>query len=101
MPCYEVRTMSVEFKAESAGMLHRAMVSLQWKYLWTGNTVQFENGIILDLDKQRAIIPRGQQSKLNELKRAYSMECLKQVAVRNRWQITKKTGTKGSFTKVY
>lgn len=103
MPCYEVRTLSVEFKAEHIDLLEKALDSLGWIRDWNGAKTfcRLNNGIELDLRTGKATIQEGQQDRLNQLKRAYSMEALKQVTVKNRWQINKIKATKGSLIRVY
>ena len=37
MPCYEVRTVSVEFKAKNEALLHKAIKELGWTEYQLGN----------------------------------------------------------------
>jgi len=104
MPCYEVRTISCEFKAANADLLKKALDGLGWSRivngdLWTVGPPR--TSISLNLELGRATIKAGQQSKLNELKRAYSMEAVRLVAVQNHCGVSKLSDTKGKFTKQY
>lgn len=103
MPCWEVRTMSVEFKAAHADLLDKALDSLGLVRDWNGAKTycRLSNGIELDLRSGKAAIQPDQQGKLNELKRAYSMEALKKVAVQNRWTVSKSKATKGTLIRTY
>lgn len=106
MPCYTVQTMSVEFKAEHLDLLGKAITALGWKVSATSNnwwSVQPTGAtpFTIDFKAQKAVIVSSQQAKLNELKRAYSMEALKRVAVKNRWQISKTKATKGQLIRTY
>jgi hypothetical protein len=78
MPCWEVRTVSVEFKAENRKLLDAAIRSI-------GMGVREENGLLsldygaikLDLKAGKAEVQDGYQNRLNELKQAYSREAVK------------------------
>ena len=89
MPCYEVRTVSVEFKAENRQLLDAAIKATGmriWKH--DADVVNLEYGkIILDLKAGTARIEDGCQDRLNELKRAYSKECVKAAAKKTAWAI--------------
>lgn len=101
MPCYTMQTMSVEFKAESRELLIKALKSLGWGFNEAAHSLYLDNGIVLNLHTGRATIASYQQSKLNELKRAYSYQALQRVAQKGRWTIlqTDKVKMKGMLRK--
>lgn len=101
MPCYEVRTVSVEFKAENRRLLDDAIRSSTLQVTETGDkTITFGWGeIVLDLKAGTAAVADGYQHKLNELKRAYSKECIK-AAVKKMWWGVKLQGNQAVVTKV-
>lgn len=102
MPCYTVRLTSVEFLAEHADKLETALKALGWAYNTNYREQKFYvGGIVLDLKAGRATIPEGQQSGLNELKRAYSLECVRASGMAKNWKVAVKTATKGSYIKQY
>ncbi len=99
MPCWEVRTMSVDFKADNQDLLTAAMQSLGWTAIelrpgvWQVDRL----GGQIDLAAGRATIAEGRQSELNQLKRAYSRKAVEQVAKKNRWRLSAKNETEGVF----
>lgn len=106
MPCYQVRTMSVEFHAEYADLLEKAINNLGWSTIRRGNlwtTGPVGQSMSIDLDVGQATIKEGQQGFLNELKRAYSAQAIKAVAAKNRWtaNFTNAAKTKGQFIRSY
>lgn len=89
MPCYEVRTVSVEFKADNRQLLDAA-IKATGMMIWQHDTdvINLEYGsVILDLTTGTAKIQDGYQDKLNELKRAYSKECVKAAAKKAAWNV--------------
>lgn len=100
MPCYEVRTMSVEFYAQHIKVLERALSELGWKFFKTNDEerININDGeIVIDLKAGSAKIRETAQDKLNQLKRAYSLESIKTAARNHAWTIGKIT-TKGKTT---
>ena len=103
MPCYEVRTMSVEFKVAHRDLLERALKALGWSYhINSLNEVvtipgYFDAPITVNLLTGKATITEGQQANLNILKRAYSKEALRQVARLNSWTLNLTNATKGQL----
>lgn len=90
MPCYEVRTLSVEFKADNRQLLDAAIKAIGLQAYWHTEDrvdVGLGNNIILDLSSGGAKIRDGYQDKLNELKRAYSKECVKAAAKKAAWNV--------------
>lgn len=89
MPCYEVRTLSVEFKADNRQLLDTAIKTtgmMIWQH--DADVINLEYGsIILDLTTGTAKVQDGYQDKLNELKRAYSKECVKAAAKKAAWNV--------------
>ena len=86
MPCYEVRTMNVEFIAKNVKLLEEALTALKWKFTKTDSKIKIGD-ITLDLEAGKATLPTTAQEKLNELKRAYSMQVIKTASAANGWSI--------------
>jgi hypothetical protein len=94
MPCYEVRTLSVEFHAKNRKLLEQAIDSLCWHrvydpvydriYVADANNL---NGFTIDLAQERATVTEGQQRNVNLLKQAYSKAALRKVAKLQGWQL--------------
>jgi hypothetical protein len=86
MPCYEMRTVSVEFKAENLNLLKAAAESINRSFekLQSKNAVMI-GGMFIDLDEGEAEIRASQQNELNALKRAYSKQCIKAAAKKAQW----------------
>ena len=92
MPCYQVRTMSVEFHAKNRGLLERAITALGWSMYVEGDImwVTPTNGVgfSLDLKRGQAVIRSREQADLNTLKQQYSKEAIKRAASANEWNIS-------------
>ena len=101
MPCYEVRTMSVEFKAQHKSLLMMALKNLGWNWREENGKLNVSYDIVIDLSNQQAEVPEGRrsQSKLNELKRAYSSAAISKVAKVNLWQRKADNDQKGILRK--
>jgi len=93
MPCYEIRTVSVQFKAENIGILKRAIEA-------EGHTITFEEKtaigvsvgrrwVAVDLERSTVTSSDMNQAEIssfaNSLKRAYSATVIDEVAKRNKW----------------
>jgi len=90
MPCWEVRTMSVEFKAKHRKLLEQAIESLGWEHESVARGIRIKtstwNSFTIDLASQKAEIQPGQQTNLNRLKQQYSKEALRRVAKLQGWR---------------
>jgi hypothetical protein len=102
MPCWEVRTMSVEFHAKHQRLLEQAIDALGWyrEAATQGNILVVRpkgswDPLTIDLDTSRATIADYQQGHLNELKQQYSKEALKRAAKLAGWNLRAKTATQG------
>lgn len=102
MPCYTVQTMSVEFQAKNKELLISALNQLGWHFVCSNQTIAVRHlgrSFSIDLTNHRASIQSDQQQHLNELKRAYSTQAIKQVAAINKWQIANVKGNRGQFVR--
>jgi len=105
MPCYEVRTMSVEFKAKYFSLLKKAIESLGWTYVGITRDLELEvkmglsGSFKVDLLEQNAKIQSSQRSQLNQLKQQYSKEALKRAAKLQGWQYKQQKQQKGVLRK--
>jgi len=94
MPCYEVRTMSVEFHARYRDLLEKALKESgfhDWHETQSNVFVVFGLGR-LDLNEGKAEIGPYNQVKLNRLKQAYSKQALRRAAKLQGWQMKMKEG---------
>lgn len=100
MPCYEVRTVSIEFKVGNIDLLKKALEKAGCTYL--GNSEEFLNlrtrgGNLVKVDFKNATISsqqldaKGLSSCSNQLKRAYSECVIDELAKKQKW-IQKKMG---------
>lgn len=92
MPCWEVQTMSVEFKAANKELIIKALEANQYRFVDRGKTIMINTSfgpITLDLEAQQALLDQNQQQHLNELKQAYSEQVLKEVARKRKWLLKK------------
>jgi len=92
MPCYEVRTMSVEFHAKHKGLLQGALRALGLHYTLMNDVVDVVGLGKIDLRKGMAEINQFGQSQLNQLKQQYSREALKRAAKLQGWQFKQQQG---------
>lgn len=101
MPCYEVRTISVEFKAENEDLLDRAIqaTGMNTRLISNGRYLLDDGAIRLDLAAGTAEVREGQQGRLNELKQAYSREAVKAATKKCQWGC-KLQGNKAQITKM-
>jgi hypothetical protein len=95
MPCWEVRTMSVEFRAKNRKLLEQALDALGWSWWEHESNVLTVSGLgTLCLEEGQAVIPQTAQGRLNRLKQQYSKQALKRAAKLQGWQLKAK-GQKG------
>ena len=102
MPCYEVKTVSVEFKVAHRDLLDKALDALGWTRDWNvaKTFCRLQNGIEIDLRIGKASMQASQQASLNMLKRAYSQQAVKLAAKLNGWQLSPaKNKLKGQLVK--
>ena len=94
MPCYQVRTVSVEFKISNIDLLKKAIEKMEGTYL--GNNEEFLNfrtkdGRYVYIDFEKATISslnfteKGLANFSNSIKRAYSEVVIDEVAKRQHW----------------
>jgi hypothetical protein len=98
MPYYQVRTMSVEFKAENRDLLDAALKALGWKVYeqFSGQLIVGNGEIKINLKTGMAEVQVGSQAKLNELKRAYSRQSINAAAKKAGWQVSSSLGVSTS-----
>lgn len=93
MPCWEVRNMSVEFRAENLELLKRALDAVGLAYSVNDQTVT-AGRIVLDLAAGKATFPSYAQATVNKLKQAYSVEAVKAAAKAKGWSVKAQSPTK-------
>jgi hypothetical protein len=91
MPCYQVRTVSVEFKSKNKKLLEEAAKKLGWIYSETedGKAV-IGSRFVIDFKTRKATFEDYRQGDFNQLKRAYSEAAIEAIAKKKRWAIKKK-----------
>lgn len=88
MPCYEIRTVTVEFKAEHKDILIKAIENLGWGYREMSYGIS-TNGMTIDLEAQKVSVREYGYDSVNQLKRAYSTAVIEEVAKKKKWAIQK------------
>lgn len=94
MPCYTRRNVTVELKVADRDTLIKGLVADQFRVLpgatnaWL--TVASKNGIRaqVDLKGGRVVVQEGDEAIVNQIKRAYSGEVVRQAAKRFGWTLT-------------
>ena len=90
MPCYEVRTVQVEFKARNREALQEALESNGIDHWWnTSWTKVYGKEWEIDLEKQTAQVTEGKEVYLNRVRRAYSETVIAEVARKKKWIVKK------------
>lgn len=90
MPCYEVRTVQVEFNAKNREALQEALEAGDVYHYWNSNkTVVCGEGWRINLEKQTAEVQLGREALLNQVRRAYSETIINEVARRKKWLVKK------------
>lgn len=103
MPCYEVRTVSVEFKVENIDLLKKAIENAGWRIdqmykdvsinitdketSWRHVTISLQGGQMSSTSMEG----KNLSSFCNQLKRSYSEVVIDEVAKKQHW-IKKKLG---------
>ena len=90
MPCYEINTMSVEFKAKHKAILLLALKKLGYQTRENNQEQIITNIFSFNLKTQKVSYPRGYENQINQIKRAYSQIVLEQVAKKRRWILKNK-----------
>lgn len=94
MPCYQVRLVTVEFKAENKELLTKSLKDIgMWfqEYPNRKNIIYLSDGQI-DLERQTISIPDYFAHKINELKRKYSENVVRMIAAKKKWIVKEKAG---------
>ena len=102
MPCYEVRTVTVEFQAKNEGLFLKAveMMGMQCNEVRPHVFSLGYNDIVVDLNTQTARATGQQtQNTLNRLKRTYSQAAIDAVCRQNLWTKKQQTATSGVLMK--
>ena len=92
MACYEVRLITIEFKAKHKDLLIKALESLGWEYkeINKNKSLSILNGsFVIYLEKQTVMGRDYIAPKINELKQQYSHEVLKKAASIKKWTMRK------------
>ena len=92
MPCYEVRTVSVEFKVGNVDLLKKALEKAGCQIQTQDQVISFKdkfgNFAMIDFEKSKIISRMGDKQLAdlsNSIKRAYSECVIDEVAKRNKW----------------
>lgn len=97
MPCYTVRLISVEFKAQNENILQAAADLLDWRFIKYGNRITV-GPVTVYLDKQKA--EAKDQADINALKVAYSQAAVKVAARSKGWTLDQWKTTAGIKTTI-
>lgn len=96
MACYVLQTQTVEFGLKNIIFLEKYFKKNNISFRTTkdkaGETMAiYFDSMVIDLKAQKATIPEGWNSRLNEVKRGYSQMVIEEIANKKKWLI-KKTG---------
>jgi len=102
MPCYQIVTVSVEFKVESAERLKKALEKLGFnvdEYKGQIDADSRKGFFRFDLNKGKINFERGLESRVNEIKREYSKATLEEIAKKKKWLLKSKGANKFQMVK--
>jgi hypothetical protein len=88
MPCYEVRTVQVEFKAKSRELLLKALSDAKLDHVVVDDTILGREWTI-NLNEQTASVTEGYESRLNQVRRLYSEAVVREAALKKKWIVKK------------
>ena len=102
MPCYQIVTVSVEFKVESAERLKKALEKLGFsisEYKGQLNADRRYENFRFDLNCGTIMFKKGLESRVNEIKREYSKVTLEEIAKKKKWLLKSKGANKFQMVK--
>ena len=102
MPCYQIVTVSVEFKVESAERLKKALEKLGFnvdEYKGQIDADSRKGFFRFDLNKGKINFERGLESRVNEIKREYSKVTLEEIVKKKKWLLKSKGANKFQMVK--
>ena len=88
MPCWQVRTTTVEIDMKNIDHIERTAKTLGYKVEIRGNRVviyDYSTTLIFNISTQKAEINMEDMVKLNHFKKAYAIEAVKEVAKKRKW----------------
>lgn len=88
MPCYEVKLMSVEFKAKNLEVLKTSLKELGINF-YERNGILSWGSFKIDTNSQMVSAPQGYENNINQIKMKYSEKILEQVALKKKWLFKK------------
>lgn len=106
MPCYEVRTYSIQFRVENTNLLKKTLMALEIRI-----PQEDKYGMVIQkgYTSARIDLTRGEVSSAinkealalftNQIKRAYSATVLDEVARKKKWIIKKTDQNKGQLVR--
>ncbi len=95
MPCYQIRTVSIDFNATNKSILEAALTSLGYQFYYTNNQMHIKtpNGEII-IANGKATMNQTLQDTLNNIKQAYSKKTIEQVARKYKFTMTNRDNNK-------
>ena len=99
MPCYTVRTVSLDFGAADEGLLGRAASALGMEYHPGRRQVTTPEGYVINLVDGKAMSVESAAASINALRVQYAKEAVNYAAAKLGWQRTVKSPTKTSLRK--
>lgn len=93
MPCYSVIRNQVKIQAADRNILKRGIERMGWTTVAldqdTGTmTVRAKNGTLITITQDQATVQQGNESLVDQMKRAYSKEVLLVAAEKYDWTVT-------------
>jgi|SRR3990167_8690444 len=98
MPCYQIRTVSIEFKARNVSVLKKALTNLGFSFSERSYGLEVHtknfNKISINFDSQKISTEnRISQTELanisNQIKRAYSLAAINEASKKGKWFVKK------------
>lgn len=97
MSCYTVQLTTVEFKAQHAELLKKALNELGLKFSHNERTNRISiigSYLTIDLAAQQVRCERNETSLVNRIKQQYSLEAIKLASAKNKWVVKQMASNK-------
>lgn len=89
MPCYTVRTVSVELKIADLTVLERGLAAAGFAVRRTGDVVRAtRGGVTAVIQGGQVTVTEGNEAVIPLIKQAYSAEAVRTAAKRFGWDVT-------------
>lgn len=98
MPCYQVNTVSLNFRASNKGLIAKAAHKLGLEFM-SGTTLKTKHGTYIYIDGENARCEQQDAEIVNKLRIGYATEVINHSAQKLGWQKVSQTPMKLTLKK--